>query len=182
MADRSIASHRGRRSHGLGVVAVHDPVGRQRTRLTERDLEPLYARTEKLRPGMFSREWTVRWGDVDMFGIAYYPRIVEALHETADAYMEAAGSPFWELEEHHGVGLPIVEVDVEFHRPVRGGDTIVIELDADLGERSVRFDFRGVRDGTEAFTGYEQRVCVPFGGEEAVRVPDDLREAIATGP
>lgn len=129
---------------------------------------------------MYSREWTVRWGHVDMFGIAYYPRIVEALHDTADMYMEEAGSPFWELEERYGVGLPIVEVDVEFYSPVRGGDTVTIELNTDLGERSVRFDFRGVKpDGTEAFTGYEQRVCVPFDGDEAVLLPNDLRRALA---
>lgn len=129
---------------------------------------------------MFTREWTVRWGDSDMFGIAYYPRIVEALHDTADMFMEERGSPFWKLEEQHGVGLPIVEVDVQFHSPVAAGDKVDIKLDTDVGETSVRFTYSATKeDGTETFTGYEQRVCVPFEGDEAVPVPDSLREVLA---
>lgn len=117
-----------------------------------------------------------------MFGIAYYPRIIEALHDTADIFMEENGCPFWELEEQYGVGLPIAEVDVEFSHPVECGDTVTIEVDTEVGEKSVRFIFRGVNDdGTETFTGYEQRVCVPFGGNEAVSVPRGLRETVEGG-
>ena len=117
-----------------------------------------------------------------MFGIAYYPRIVEALHDTSDMYLEQQGSPFWELEDQHGVGLPIVEVDVEFATPVRCGDTITIEAETELGETSVRFNYRGVNaDGVEAFTGYEQRVCVPFDGDSSVPIPDSLRTSLEGG-
>lgn len=128
---------------------------------------------------MYSREWTVRWGDGDMFGIAYYPRIVEALHDTADIYMEQHGSPFWKLKEQHEVGLPIVEVDIEFNSPVQCGDVITIEAETELGETSVRFNYRGVNaDGVETFTGYEQRVCVPFDDNCSVPIPDSLRDAL----
>lgn len=128
---------------------------------------------------MYTREWTVRWGDGDMFGIAYYPRIIEALHNTADMFMDEQGSPFWKLEEQHGIGLPIVEVDVEFIRPVRCGDVVHISLETELGETSVRFNYIATdENGEQTFSGYEQRVCVPFDGKSGVPIPKSLRKVL----
>lgn len=128
---------------------------------------------------MFERTWTVRFSDTDPFGIAHYPRIVDAVHETSDMFMEVIGWPFWELSLEHGFGLPIVEVDIEFENPVRAGDEVEILLVPDLGERSVRFEYEALRpDGSVAFTGFEQRVCVPKDGESAMALPDELRDAM----
>lgn len=127
---------------------------------------------------MFEREWTVRFSDTDPFGIAHYPRIVDALHETSDMFMEDIGWPFWELSMEHGFGLPIVEIDFEFENPVDVGDTVTIGLIPDTSERSVRFEYVGQCDGVEAFSGYEQRVCVPKGGNSSMALPDNLRQAM----
>ncbi len=110
---------------------------------------------------MYDREWTVRFSDTDPFGIAYYPRMVDAIHEASDMFMEEIGFPFWECSMEHGFGLPLVEMDFQFEHPVEAGDVVTIELTPDLGERSVRFEYAGRRDGIEAFSGYEQRACVP---------------------
>lgn len=128
---------------------------------------------------MFRREWTIRWGDGDLYGIAYYPRIVEALHDTADMYMEQLGHPFWELSEQYDIGLPIVEVNVEFHEPLSCGDTVDIKVESERGKTSLRFDYTGIlSDGTISFTGYEQRVCVPVDGDKGIPLPKELRVAL----
>ena len=127
---------------------------------------------------MYEHEWTVRFSDTDPFGIAHYPRIVDSIHETSDMFMEEIGWPFWELSMDHGIGLPIVEIDFEFEHPMEAGDTVAIELTPDLGERSVRFEYVGRCDGVDTFSGYEQRVCVPKGGDSAIALPDDLRQAM----
>lgn len=124
----------------------------------------------------FVRTWTVRFGDADPYGIAHYPRIVEAVHETADAFAESVGQPFWELTER-GIGLPVAEVDVEFERELRAGDAVTVELDVELGESSVRFDVAGSVDGERAFVGFERRVHVADG--EPTCLPADLRAAFA---
>lgn len=129
---------------------------------------------------MYERVWTVRFSDTDPFGIAHYPRIVDAIHETSDMFMEELGFPFWELSTEHGFGLPLVEMDFEFERPVEGGDQVTIELTPVLGDRSVRFEYAGRKNGTDAFGGYEQRACVPKGGDSAISLPDDLRAAMET--
>ncbi len=127
----------------------------------------------------FERTWTVRFSDSDPFGIAHYPRIVDALHETSDIFMEEIGFPFWDNALDRGFGLPLVEMDFEFNSPVEAGDKVTIELTPVVGEKSVRFEYTATCDGTVAFEGYEQRVCAEHGGGGAIEVPDDLREAMA---
>ena len=127
---------------------------------------------------VYERAWTVRFSDTDPFGIAHYPRIVDALHETSDMFMEEVGFPFWEISQEHGFGLPLVEMNFEFENPVEAGDDVTIQLTPDLGTRSVRFEYVARRDGDVAFSGHEQRVCAHTGGGGSMDIPDDLRAAM----
>lgn len=126
----------------------------------------------------FERVWTVRFSDTDPFGIAHYPRIVDALHETSDMFMQEIGFPFWEISQEHGFGLPLVEMNFEFEQPVEAGDDVTIELTPELGTRSVRLEYVARCDGEVAFSGYEQRVCAKTGGGGSIALPDDLRAAM----
>lgn len=126
----------------------------------------------------FERVWTVRFSDTDPFGIAHYPRIVDALHETSDIFMQSIGFPFWEITERFGYGLPLVEMNFAFEHPVEAGDDVHISLVPELGTSSVRFEYEGQLDGTTAFSGYEQRVCAEQGGGSRA-IPDDLRAALS---
>lgn len=123
----------------------------------------------------FTHVWTVRFSDTDPFGIAHYPRMIDAIHETSDVFMEDIGVPYWELTEERGLGLPLVSMDFDFTGQVRGGDQVTIELIPEVGEASVRFDYVATHDGEVVFEGTEYRVCVPVDGDGSVPVPDDLR-------
>lgn len=128
----------------------------------------------------FEREWRVRFADADPFGWAHYPHIVEAMHDTADRFVADLGWPFWRLTEEHGLGLPIVEVNADFERPMAYGDLVTISLCTEVGESSVRFVYEGTVDGDRTFAGYEQRVCVPVDGDGSVPLPDEFRGALAS--
>jgi 4-hydroxybenzoyl-CoA thioesterase len=125
----------------------------------------------------YERVWTVRFSDTDPFGIAHYPRIVDALHETSDMFMQEIGHPFWEISQEYDFGLPLVEIDFEFERPVAAGDEVTIALTPDIGTRSVRFDYVAVQNDSVAFEGYEQRVCAEREGG-VIEIPNDLRAAM----
>jgi 4-hydroxybenzoyl-CoA thioesterase len=127
----------------------------------------------------YERVWTVRFSDTDPFGIAHYPRIVDAVHETSDMFMQEIGFPYWVITQEYGYGFPLAEMNFEFERPVEAGDEVTIELTTDLGTRSVRFDYIARCGGAVAFSGYEQRVCVRDDGEGSMAIPDDLRAAMA---
>lgn len=126
----------------------------------------------------YTHTWTVRFSDSDMFGIAHYPRMVEALHEVSDRFVESLGWPYWEMTTDHGFGLPIVDLDVTFEAPVEAGETVTIDLVPTVGETSVRFEYEAVCDGEVAFTATEQRVCVDAETGESRPLPDDLRTAL----
>lgn len=123
---------------------------------------------------MFERIWTVRFSDTDPHGIAHYPRIVDALHETSDMFMQEIGYPFWELTDGEDFGLPLVEMEFSFEHPLHAGDEVRVTLTPDPGTRSVRFNYEAYVDDTVAFSGYEQRVCATTGGGGSREIPDDL--------
>jgi 4-hydroxybenzoyl-CoA thioesterase len=127
---------------------------------------------------MYERVWTVRFSDTDPFAIAHYPRIVDAIHETSDMFMQELGWPFWTLADEHGLGLPLVEMNFEFETPVEAGDDVIMELTPDPSTRSVRFDYVARCDGVVAFSGSEQRVCASRDGSGARELPDELRASM----
>lgn len=127
----------------------------------------------------FERVWTVRFSDTDPHGIAHYPRIVDAVHETSELFMEEIGWPFWRTHGEKEFGLPIVEANFDFQRPMRGGDEVAFRLTPHIGDRSVRFEYEARRDGEVVFTATEQRVCVATGDDRAMEIPSYLREAMA---
>lgn len=139
----------------------------------------LYLRIDLQMPTMsFTRIWTVRFSDTDPFGIAHYPRIVDAIHETSDMFMEKIGWPYWELHDQQELGLPLVSIDFDFTGQVYGGEDIAIELDPIVGESSVQFNYQAAHDSEAVFEGTEHRVCVPTNGDSSVAVPDGLRRAL----
>ncbi|MEF8814775.1 MAG: acyl-CoA thioesterase [Halovenus sp.] len=128
---------------------------------------------------MYSRELTVRFGDVDMFQIGFYPRLMSEVRRTTERFMESLGFPFRELINDRGVGLPIVEAGIEFESPVVVGDTLTIAVTPELGETSLRLEIEATKaDGTRAFSAFEQRVCLPVDGDETVPIPADVRHAL----
>jgi 4-hydroxybenzoyl-CoA thioesterase len=127
---------------------------------------------------MFERVWTVRFSDTDPHGIAHYPRIVDAVHETSDMFMEEIGWPFWRTHDEEGFGLPIVEANFDFQRPLEGGEKVTVGLRPDLGDRSVRFEYEARTDAELKFTAFEQRVCLAMGDDSAMPLPDPLRAAM----
>ena len=128
---------------------------------------------------MYEHEWVCRWDHVDVAQRAYFPRLVNAMHQAGEALMEDVGWPYGDNPTEHGMMLPIVEIGYEFDRPVGMGDRIVIEVEVEMGESSLRLSFTGRdHDGEVAFTGFEQHVCVPVEGDHSTPLPDGFRDAL----
>lgn len=128
---------------------------------------------------MFQYEWKCAWGHADPHGIAYYPRLVEAMHRAGEEFMDGIGIAYWEIPDEYDVHLPIVAMDMEFSRPVEVGDTIQITTEPDVGTKSLGLNFTATHeDGTTAYTGFEQHVCVSTSDNQSRELPDDLKRAI----
>jgi 4-hydroxybenzoyl-CoA thioesterase len=69
----------------------------------------------------------VRWGDVDLAGIAFYPRFFEWYDLGSEALFEALGLAWPEaFPRYEIVGVPIVESGSTFASPARYGDVMTI--------------------------------------------------------
>ncbi|RJT05499.1 acyl-CoA thioesterase [Halococcus sp. IIIV-5B] len=128
---------------------------------------------------MFHYRWKCAWGHADPQGIAYYPRLVNAMHRAGEEFMDEAGVAYWDIPDDYDVHLPLVAVDFEFERPVTVGDTVEITVEPDLGTKSLGFDFTATHeDGSVAYTGHEQHVCVSAADNQSRELPDDLRDIV----
>jgi acyl-CoA thioesterase FadM len=69
----------------------------------------------------------VRWGDVDLAGIAFYPRFYEWYDLGSEALFASLGLAWPELfPKFEIIGVPIVESGSTFSSPVRYGDVLTI--------------------------------------------------------
>jgi 4-hydroxybenzoyl-CoA thioesterase len=100
------------------------------------------------------RDLVVEWGHCDPAGIVFHPRFIEYFDWSCIAYFEAAtGLSQVGLKQAYGLaGIPIVDMEVRFLRPVRYDDHVQVftTLEA-LGTSSLKY-----------------RHCLVHGGEVAV--------------
>lgn len=131
---------------------------------------------------MFEYHWKCAWGHADPHGIAYYPRLVDAMHRTGAEFMEALGIAYWDIPDEYGVHLPIVAMEMEFERPVEVGDEVTIAVEPEVGERSLGMDFVASHSSdTTAYTGHEHHVCVSTDDDGSRPLPEEVRRLVAEG-
>ncbi len=124
---------------------------------------------------------TVRFGDCDPAGIAYFPRFFEWFHEAMEAWFgEALGAPYHEVLRRHG--FPAVHTECDYRAPCRFGDAVVIELRLGaLGRSSLRLDYRVLgADGGVRAVAHTRVVMIGTDPSQAdhlksVVIPDALR-------
>jgi 4-hydroxybenzoyl-CoA thioesterase len=134
---------------------------------------------------VFETSILVRFGDIDAAGIAYYPRLVNFLHEAfEDFFTVHVGRPFPDVLKG-GLSFPTVKVEVEFVSPVRYGDRLDLKLQvAHLGRSSVVLGYEAAVKGKPVFRARNTLVAVDTRDFRPTPVPDWLRERFlaARGP
>ncbi len=128
---------------------------------------------------MFRTQILVRFGDLDPAGIAYYPNLVNFLHEAfEDFFAGYVGRPYPEVFRE-GLGAPTVKVEMEFRSPVHYGDHVDIDVIVEhLGRSSVRFRYEGSVQGREVFTARNTAVMVDTKTFRPEPIPAWLREKL----
>lgn len=129
---------------------------------------------------MFQYEWKCTWGEADPMGIAYYPRLVNAMHLAGEEFMASNGVAYWDIPDDYGINLPVVAQNTEFQRPVEVADVLQITVEPDVGSSSLGLEFTATHeDGGTAYEGHEQHVCVSRETHESQPLPDEVKQALA---
>ena len=126
----------------------------------------------------------VRFDDVDHAGIVYYPRFFHYFHVAFEEFFRMRMGPgaYLDLISRRMIGFPAVHAECDYKAPLRFGDVCRVELAIEkLGERSIRFRYRAVREegpsGPAALAAEGAVVCAvtDLANFRAVAVPEDLR-------
>ena len=130
---------------------------------------------------MFKTSILVRFGDLDPAGIAYYPNLVNFLHEAfEDFFAGHVGRPYPEAFRD-GLGFPTVKVEMEFLSPVHYGDHVDIDVTVErVGRSSVRIRYDGSVAGRPVFQARNTMVAVDMPTFRPTPLPDALRASFVS--
>jgi 4-hydroxybenzoyl-CoA thioesterase len=127
----------------------------------------------------FTTSILVRFGDLDAAGIAYYPNLVNFLHEAfEDFFVGHVGRSYPEAFKE-GLGCPTVKVEMTFVSPVHYGDQVQIRVTVEhIGRTSLRMRYEGSVDGRSVFAARNTMVIVDLKDFQPTPIPDWLRERL----
>jgi acyl-CoA thioester hydrolase len=124
----------------------------------------------------FVHRLRVRYGETDRMGVAHHSSYVAWFEETRTEWMRASGLSYRAMEDG-GLRLPVVRVDIEYHRPVTYEDEVLIDT-AVVARRRVAFTLRHrimrADDGSPVATGQITLACVDAEGRPRA-LPDGLQ-------
>lgn len=124
----------------------------------------------------FTTSILVRFGDLDPAGIAYYPNLVNFLHEAFEDFCTGhVGRPYPELYRE-GLGFPTARLEVEFLAPVQYGDQVVMVVRAEhVGRSAVHMRYEASVAGRPVFRALNVQVAVDLKTFRPLTLPDWLR-------
>ncbi len=126
----------------------------------------------------------VRFGDIDIAKIVYYPRFLHYCHVAMEEMFGAVvGVPYHETIMREKVGYPTVKAEAEYLLPVGFGEVIRMVMTPEhIGDSSVRWRFEGYRvsDGKLAFRVRNTCVAVQMEAWKSVPIPAAHRAAFQT--
>jgi 1,4-dihydroxy-2-naphthoyl-CoA hydrolase len=127
----------------------------------------------------FSVPFVVRFGEVDAAGVVYFARIFDYAHRAYEDLLVAMGLPLGRILADDGWGMPLVHAEADFSRPMRLGESLIVDVSiAELAERRVSFAF-AIRDaeGTTRATVRCDHAFVDMATFRGRSAPSDFVEA-----
>jgi acyl-CoA thioester hydrolase len=102
----------------------------------------------------------VRYAETDMMGVVYHGSYLPWLEVARTALLAAEGLPYRELEAQ-GYFLPVIEVNLRYHKPARYADTVAIR--AVIREKPalrLRIDYELFRGTEKLASGHTVHVFI----------------------
>ncbi len=123
----------------------------------------------------------VRFGHVDPAGIAYFPRIFDYVHDVfEEVWEEHVGTRYYHLLLEHKVGFPLVHSDVDFKRPLKFGDRMVVSVTCfKLGNSSLGLRYRFMMADVVHVEARMVTACVRTDTMAPIPIPEHFRAKFA---
>jgi acyl-CoA thioester hydrolase len=132
--------------------------------------------------------WSVRvyWEDTDGGGVVYYANYLKFLERARTEWLRSCGFSQQALAEDPGIIFPVVNVTIQYRRPARLDDELLISCEArSQGATAIRFAQRisrrvpdSSKDAQTLAEAHVQVVCVDAGTFRPKRLPSFLMNAL----
>jgi len=129
----------------------------------------------------FRTRRTLRFGDCDPSGIAYFPAYFNHLVGVVEEFFAAIGAPWPALFAERRIGSPTVALNVNFTAPGKHGDVMDWDLRViRIGRSSLTMHHRVSRQGSLLWEATQVVVATTLETHRAIAWPDDLRAMLTT--
>ncbi len=120
----------------------------------------------------------VRWGDTDAAGIVFYPNFYKWMDEATHEYFTAIGLPASQLFAEQQIGVPLLEANCLFKRPLLFEDQVTVQsFVEELQNKVFKIKHVFIKGDQIAAEGYEVRAWTSFKEKpKAHPIPDEIRE------
>jgi acyl-CoA thioester hydrolase len=128
-------------------------------------------------PGEFIWRTRVYWEDTDGGGVVYYANYLKFMERARTEWLRSLGHSQMELAETHGFVFAVVEVKVNYRRPARLDDELLVScVPVPEGRASIRFTQTATRaDGVLLAEGEVRVACVDAKTFRPRPLPDFVR-------
>ncbi|MGC9144757.1 MAG: acyl-CoA thioesterase [Nitrososphaeria archaeon] len=122
---------------------------------------------------------SVKVYDTDFQGIAHYASYYRFYTDAITYFSEKVFGDTLESLSYRGIWFVVVESFSKYHRPAKIGDTITVEVTAELlSLKAIKYSFRIFRDKDFLTEGYLVMVCVDPRVWKSTEIPGDLVEKL----
>ncbi len=128
---------------------------------------------------MNKTEHRVRYADTDHFGVVYYARYLDWFEAGRTEILREKGITYSELEKKD-LFAPVVEIKVNYHKPARYDEIIVLETTVEhVGNSSVKFAYKVLNKETNEVLCEAYTVNVFINKDmKPQNIPDDVRKVL----
>lgn len=132
---------------------------------------------------LFRHTQRVYWEDTDAGGIVYYANYLKFLERARTEWLRAHGYDQGELARREGALFVVRSVNVDFLRPARLDDLVVVRIEsAEIGASVVRLRQVIERENERIVTADVKLACVKLGALQPTRIPAALRTILVNRP
>ena len=123
-----------------------------------------------------SVEYRVPYADTDQMGFVYYGNYLTYFERSRNQLLKSTGFSYKELEAL-GLGLPVIEARVFYHRPAKYDDLLRIEAESEWdGGLRMMVKCRVLRDDELLADGYTLHVFMDLASGRPLRPRRDVME------
>jgi 4-hydroxybenzoyl-CoA thioesterase len=126
---------------------------------------------------------TIPFGDTDAAAIVYTPRFSDYCMEAAEVWFrDAIDYDWYEVSTKRSMGCPVVQMEIRFVAPLKGGDKLGVTIDVLKVSRStvtLKLEGRRLDNDTEEITSFIGNFIFCFTNEQgSIAIPETQKTHI----